>query len=91
MTWPDSIYGFCARAAPGADRCNWFLGGRIPSLPHLLEGLTLRTLLIRGDEDEVVPESCIKAYGAVLANAQLAEIEGVRHRPEIEMRLNSCD
>jgi pimeloyl-ACP methyl ester carboxylesterase len=55
-----------------------------PSLPHLLEGLATPTLLVYGTHDGVVPRSCIDAYLAVLRKAQLATIEGVGHRPEIE-------
>lgn len=55
-----------------------------PSLPYLLEGVSVPTLLVWGTRDAVVPRGCIKAYQSALANTQVAEIEGVGHRPEIE-------
>lgn len=65
-------------------RLGWDPFMHNPSLPYLLEGLTIPTLLIRGAKDAVVPQACIEAYEAVLANARCADIEGVGHRPEIE-------
>jgi pimeloyl-ACP methyl ester carboxylesterase len=41
-------------------------------------------LLIRGRLDQVVPDGCIDAYLEAIAGAQLAEIDGAGHRPEIE-------
>ncbi len=55
-----------------------------PSLPHLLSGVKIPTLLIWGTRDQVVPRGCIDAYQQALAAAQVATIEGVGHRPEIE-------
>jgi pimeloyl-ACP methyl ester carboxylesterase len=55
-----------------------------PSLPYLLEGLAIPTLLVYGTSDRVVPRSCIDRYLGVLANAQAALIAGAGHRPEIE-------
>ncbi len=56
-----------------------------PSLGHLLEGVgRLPTLLIRGQEDAVLPRGGIEAYQKALPHAQVAEIPGVGHRPEIE-------
>jgi len=55
-----------------------------PSLPHLLEGLNVPTLLVRGTRDGVVPRGCIDAYQNVLKEAQVAAIEGAGHRSEIE-------
>jgi pimeloyl-ACP methyl ester carboxylesterase len=52
--------------------------------PHLLSGVKIPTLLIWGTRDQVVPRGCIDAYQQALAAAQVATIEGVGHRPEIE-------
>ena len=58
-----------------------------PSLPHLLRGNNTRTLLVWGTRDAVVPRGCIDAYKKALGNAQVAEIDGAGHRPEIERPL----
>jgi pimeloyl-ACP methyl ester carboxylesterase len=56
-----------------------------PSLGHLLEGVgDLPTLLIRGGDDLIAPEGCVRAYEAVLPNSTTVAIKGVGHRPEIE-------
>jgi len=55
-----------------------------PSLPHLLRGAKTPTLLIWGSADKVVPRGCIDAYKEALPNAQVAIINNVGHRPEIE-------
>ncbi len=58
-----------------------------PSLPHLLRGIKTPTLLVWGTRNEVVPRGCIDAYKKALGNAQVAEITGAGHRPEIERPL----
>ena len=58
-----------------------------PSLPHLLRGIKTPTLLVWGTRNEVVPRGCIDAYKKALSNAQVAEIAGAGHRPEIERPL----
>ena len=58
-----------------------------PSLPDLLrsaKNAQLPTLLIRGSEDVVVPQDCIRKYKDALPQAQTVSIEGTGHRPEIE-------
>jgi pimeloyl-ACP methyl ester carboxylesterase len=55
-----------------------------PSLPHLLRGTKTPTLLVWGTHDKVVPRGCIDGYRTAIAAAQVAEIEGAGHRPEIE-------
>jgi pimeloyl-ACP methyl ester carboxylesterase len=65
-------------------RIGWEPYMHNPSLPHLLRGLKLPTLLVWGTRDKVVPRGCIDAYRKAITGAQLAEIEGVGHRPEIE-------
>lgn len=65
-------------------RIGWEPYMHNPSLPFLLEGLKLRTLLIWGTRDAVVPRGCIDAYAKALRNSQVVQIEGAGHRPEIE-------
>ncbi len=55
-----------------------------PSLPRRLEGAELPVLLVWGDGDLVAPRGCIRGYADALPRAQVAEIPGVGHRPEIE-------
>lgn len=56
-----------------------------PSLPHLLEGAKgVSALLVWGSADAIVPKGCIDAYKKVIDHAQVATIQGVGHRPEIE-------
>jgi len=55
------------------------------SLGHRLEGVgDLPTLLVRGTDDLIAPEGCIRAYEAVLPNSTTVSIDGAGHRPEIE-------
>ncbi len=65
-------------------RLGWEPYMHNPSLPYLLRGTKVRTLLVRGARDRVVPRGCIEAYRQAIDGAQVAEIEGVGHRPEIE-------
>ena len=58
-----------------------------PSLPELLrsaKNTKLPTLLIRGSEDEIVPQDCIRKYHDALPQADIVTIKGAGHRPEIE-------
>lgn len=55
-----------------------------PSLPYLLRGVKTPTLLVAGTHDEFVPRGCIDAYRKAISGAQVAEIKGAGHRPEIE-------
>lgn len=65
-------------------RIGWEPFMHDPSLPYLLRGAKPLTLLIWGRRDRIVPRGCIDAYRAAIADAQVVEIEGVGHRPEIE-------
>lgn len=65
-------------------RIGWEPYMHNPSLPHLLRGLKVPTLLVWGTRDLLVPRGCIDAYRQAIVGAQVAEIEGVGHRPEIE-------
>ena len=70
------------------SRLGWEPYMHNPSLPWLLRGIKTPTLLVWGTKDQVVPRGCIDAYRKTLAGAQVAEIEGAGHRPEIEKPLD---
>jgi pimeloyl-ACP methyl ester carboxylesterase len=65
-------------------RLGWEPFMHDPSLPHLLRGVKIPTLLIHGTRDQVVPRGCIDAYREVLTAASVVVIAGAGHRPEIE-------
>jgi pimeloyl-ACP methyl ester carboxylesterase len=65
-------------------RIGWEPYMHNPSLPYLLKGLKLLTLIVWGTRDGVVPRGCIDAYREAIAGAQVAEVQGAGHRPEIE-------
>jgi pimeloyl-ACP methyl ester carboxylesterase len=50
----------------------------------LLRGTKVPTLLVWGTRDRVVPRGCIDEYKKAIPAAQVATIENVGHRPEIE-------
>src|SRR5260370_42443442 len=65
-------------------RIGWEPFMHNPSLPHLLRGNKTPTLLVWGTRDTVIPRGCIDAYRQAISGAQVAQIENVGHRPEIE-------
>lgn len=66
-------------------RLGWEPFMHNPSLPHLLAGVTnLPTLIVRGTEDRILPRDAALQFRDAIAGAQLTEIAGVGHRPEIE-------
>ena len=65
-------------------RIGWEPYMHNPSLPHLLRGTKTPTLLVWGTRDDVVPRGCIDAYAKAIEGAQIATVENVGHRPEIE-------
>jgi len=65
-------------------RIGWEPFMHNPSLPHLLHGVGIPTMLIWGTRDAVVPRGCIDGYRAAIAGARVSLIEGAGHRPEIE-------
>jgi pimeloyl-ACP methyl ester carboxylesterase len=65
-------------------RIGWEPYMHNPALPHLLRSNKTPTILVWGTRDTVVPRGCIDAYQQALAGAQVALIENVGHRPEIE-------
>jgi pimeloyl-ACP methyl ester carboxylesterase len=80
---PDRFEAF-EDARSETARIGWEPFMHNPSLPHLLRGTKTPTLLIWGTLDKVVPRGCIDGYCAAIADAQVAEVEGAGHRPEIE-------
>ncbi len=55
------------------------------SLPDLLGGLAgLRTTIIRGSEDAIVPEDAVRIYAQRIRGARAESIAGAGHYPEIE-------
>ena len=69
-------------------RIGWEPFMHNPSLPYLLRGLSTPTLLIWGTRDSVVPRGCIDEYRKAIPGAQVVELAGVGHRPEIEDALS---
>ena len=65
-------------------RIGWEPYMHNPSLPHLLRGIRTPTLLVWGSADRVVPRGCIDAYKRAIPSAEVAVIDNVGHRPEIE-------
>jgi len=58
-----------------------------PTLAHRLAGVQgLDTLIIWGEQDQVVPRGCAEAYERALQGARLEVVRGAGHRPEIENR-----
>lgn len=57
------------------------------SLPHRLAGVQgVASLIVWGEQDQVVPRACAEAYAQALPGARLEVIAGAGHRPEIEGR-----
>lgn len=65
-------------------RIGWEPFMHNPSLPYLLRGVKIPTLLMWGTRDRIVPRACIDAYRAAIEGAQVTLVEGVGHRPEME-------
>jgi len=80
---PEQFEAFEDARAESA-RIGWEPYMHNPSLPYLLRGLKTPTLLAWGSSDRVVPRGCIDAYKQAIPSAQIAIIEKVGHRPEIE-------
>jgi pimeloyl-ACP methyl ester carboxylesterase len=55
-----------------------------PSLPKLLEGSRVPTLLMWGRDDKVVPISAAEVYQRSLTNARTVEFDECGHRPDVE-------
>ena len=84
---PDKVrekYGTRGQYTYYGARIGWEPFMFNPSLPYLLRGVKTPTLLVAGTRDEFVPRGCIDAYRKAISGAQVAEIKGAGHRPEIE-------
>ena len=56
-----------------------------PSLPHLLEGVAgLRTLIVWGKDDGIVPLSAGRSYSRAITGSEMLVLDNCGHRPEIE-------
>src|SRR5215475_14231053 len=81
---PDQFEAFEDARAESA-RIGWSPYMHNPSLPFLLPtAKNVPTLLVWGDKDAIVPKGCIDVYKKTLPQAQVAVINNVGHRPEIE-------
>src|ERR1700683_5161663 len=80
---PEQFEAFEEARAESA-RIGWEPHMHNPSLPYLLRGTKIPTLLVWGSKDRVVPRGCIDEYKKAIASAQVAVIDNVGHRPEIE-------
>ena len=52
------------------------------TLPHLLPNVRVKTLVVRGAQDTVVPASCAEQYVELLGDAQPVEIPNAGHMLE---------
>lgn len=78
-------YELFEAARAEASRLAWEPYMHDRTLPHRLGGLQgPETLIIWGDQDQVVPRGCAEAYAEAIPGARLEIIEGAGHRPEIE-------
>jgi pimeloyl-ACP methyl ester carboxylesterase len=81
---PEQFQLFEAARAE-TSRLGWEPFMFSPSLPHRLGGLRdVRSLIIWGDADRIVPESCITEYQRSIPGARVEVLSGCGHRPEIE-------
>ena len=81
---PEQFEAFEDARAESA-RIGWEPYMHDPSLPYLLRGVkNVSTLLLRGFEDQVVPQGCIDAYNKAIDGAKVVNMANVGHRPEIE-------
>lgn len=54
------------------------------SLPHLLGSVDIPTLVVRGSDDKVVPESCAHRYAEILPNSRLEVLQDCGHCADVE-------
>ena len=54
------------------------------TLPHLLGGLPVPSLVVWGRDDRIVPVECGERYAKVMARARLEVVEGAGHFVELE-------
>ena len=93
----SSVYGgYDGQLSPGqfqlfeaarAETCRlgWEPFMFSPSLPYRLSALRgVRSLIIWGDADRIVPEGCITEYERSIPGARVEVLSGSGHRPEVE-------
>ena len=81
---PEQFEAFEEARAESA-RIGWEPYMHNPSLPYLLRGVkNVPTLLVRGAQDKIVPQSCINAYKKAINGSKAALIADAGHRPEVE-------
>jgi pimeloyl-ACP methyl ester carboxylesterase len=54
------------------------------TLPHLIRGVSVQTLIIWGTQNRIVPRSCGEQYRDAIAGARLEVISGAGHFLEME-------
>ena len=54
------------------------------ALPHLLGRVDTPTLVVRGNDDKVVPESCAQRYAEILPNSRIEVLEDCGHCADVE-------
>lgn len=80
-------YELFEAARAESSRLAWEPYMHDASLPYRLDAAQgLESLVIWGDQDQVVPRGCAEAYQRALPHARLEIVPGVGHRPEIEDR-----
>ncbi len=67
-----------------AARLTWRPYMHDPALPHLLERVTLPTLIVWGREDAIVPVSAGELYRGAIRGSRLVVLDDCGHHPEIE-------
>ena len=67
-----------------ATRIAWSPYMYSQTLPHLLAGVTAPTLLVWGEQDRIVPFSCVEEYARLIPGARVATLPGAGHYVEIE-------
>lgn len=60
-------------------------GERTPASPELLSALTMPTLVMHGEEDNLIPVSHAEKFAAAINGSQLIRYPGVGHLPQEEI------
>jgi pimeloyl-ACP methyl ester carboxylesterase len=80
-------YELFEAARAETSRLAWEPFMHDPTLAYRLAGVGgLDSLIIWGEDDQVVPHGCAEAYAQAIPGARLAVVPGAGHRPEIEDR-----
>ncbi len=57
------------------------------ALPHLLGSVDTPTLVVRGIDDKVVPESCAQRYAEILPNSRMEVLQSCGHCADVEQSI----